>query len=239
MTILRLNEAGQPPPPIGVGYGALGLSTNTPYSLIAGNADPKIVTMLGAGSAGQVLAGVAGNNPIFKDVDTVSGLQLINSQVIGSGTANISTPQLTGFDEYIILLSEVATSAGGVVYLRFSVNGSTYLGGTNYGISTYDTTGPLNNLTLQAQINLCPGGNMQGNVGDNNTFIVRLTNIDKAVTANGCFFMSKYRGTSPAFCVFEGDGSLTGQTAAITNARFLLNTGTFTAANLSVWGLLT
>lgn len=239
MTILRLNDAGMPPPPITVDYGMLGLNTNTPYSLIGGHANSKIVTMLGAGLAGQVLAGVAGNNPVFKDVDTISANQLIYDATISSGSSNITSPLLTGFDEYIIILRNVQGSSAAALYLRYSIDGSNFLGGTNYSYSVFDAAGPVGNGVSQAQINLCFGGNMRSTAGDNNTFIVRLFNIDKAVTNKGCLFYSKYMGSSPAYNYIDGDGNLSGQTAAITNIRFLLSAGTFSAANIAIWGLLT
>lgn len=238
MTIIRLNESGQRQTPLGVDFGFTGLSTLTPYSLIGGDtADPKKLIMLGTGNTGQTLAGFNDTYPVWTDSDRVSAFQQLSNQTVSAGASVVNVTNLTGWDEYRILFTQMDISAAAQLYFRMSINnGVAYLSGTNYSYSIWSDGTPLSGAVGQAQIAFNPGGNMSSTAGLNNSILVRLFNL----SAGHCGLMWKMKYvTGTTGIMSEGGADLTGNAGVVNAIRFLLSTGTFDGGIVTAWGLKT
>ena len=237
MTTVRTN-ANRLILPYRADHGGVGLNSFTAYSLLAGDpTDAKKLAFLGTGNAGQTITGVAGLAPVWTDTDRVSAFQQLSNQTISAGATNISVNNLTGWDEYRISVQQLDTSNAATLQLRMSINnGSSYLGGTNYGYSAWGDGTPLTGATLQPQIVLNAAGNLSSNAGYNDSILIRLFNL----SAGHCGVMWKIKyGTNTTGIFVEGGGDLTGNADVVNAIRLILSAGSFDGAIVTAWGLMT
>lgn len=202
--------------------GATALTGYTSNGVLIGQGAGSSVVATTAGTSGQVLTAVTGGAPTFQ----TPGMQLLTVLTANnSATLSSSSVFTSMYDDYAIVLDNLAPSVGSYIFAQVQIVSS-----------GYQTTGYLNVTAVTCAIDITAGGSVSSATGKGIAGWLTFTNINSTTSVKWITGRLPLFTTASAVAAVGTNGFWNGGNDAISGIQFfassLLATG-----NIKIYGM--